>query len=335
MSISKMYVVAAGVLLIGYAVFNKGFAYLGYPPIFIGEVFLLFSALVLLMGGYTTRVLHSPITWTIIIFMIWGAARTLPFLEVYGLNAVRDSVVWLYGTYAIFIGSALLRSRTLGLVPKWYNAWFPWFLVIAPPSFILSHKFGYLIPTYPGSGRIILSMKPGDMAVHLAGVAGFMGLGLHRRFAKHGGTVTLMREFGLWMIWGLGVIIAGSRNRGGLVAVIVACLVILAFKPASRLNRVILPGVIVVLLAISFDVQVPIGGNRNISVQQIIDNVESVMFKDKRITHSDTASWRILWWERIRDETIGGDYFWDGRGYGEKPCRGAWFRGRHRKSKSA
>ncbi|MCG8546158.1 MAG: O-antigen ligase family protein [Alphaproteobacteria bacterium] len=317
MSVPRIYLAAVGVLLIGYAVFNKGFAYLGYPPVFIGEVFLAFSIMVLLTGAYSARIFGSPIVWAMLLFMVWGAARTFPFVQTYGLDAIRDSVIWLYALYGIFVGSALLRAHALGLVPRWYMAWFPWFLVLAPIFFLAGQLIPHSLPAWPGSGRLMISMKPGDMSVHLAGVAAFLGLGLHRHFLKPGQTYSHVKEFALWMIWGAGVIAAGSRNRGGLLSVMIACIVILAFKPASRINRVILPALVVILLAVSFDVSVPVGGGRNVSVQQIIDNFQSVFFKSKRSALSDTASWRILWWQEIRDDTVYGDYFWNGRGFGE------------------
>ena len=71
MSVSRFYLIAVGVLLIGYAVFNKGFAYVGVAPLFIGEVFLGFSFFLVLAGSYSRRIFGSPLMWMIIVFITW------------------------------------------------------------------------------------------------------------------------------------------------------------------------------------------------------------------------------------------------------------------------
>lgn len=316
MPISRFYLVSVGVLLVGYALFDRGFAYFGYPPLFIGEIFIGFSFFILLAGGYSQRVFNSPIVWILLIFMAWGAVRTVPFITDYGMNALRDAVLWGYGLYALFVAAALLRCRDLVQVPRWFSAWFPYFLVLSPIFFLITQKFQYISPTMPGGGAHIINMKPGDMNVHLAGIGAFLALGLHRQFLKAGKKLSQAKEFGLWAIWAMDVIAAGSRNRGGLMSVLMACLLIFIFKPASRLNRIILPLLIVVLVAVAFDLKVPIQGGRSVSVQQIVSNVQSVFVRSDKTVLRETNSWRIQWWTRITDETFNGEYFLAGRGYG-------------------
>lgn len=315
MSVSRFYLNCIGFLLVGYAILDRGFAYLGYPPMFVGEACLALGMVMMLVGGLSTRIFSSPITWFVLAFIVWGAGRTFPFLERYGLDAIRDSVVWLYAIYAICIASALLRARAIGMVPRWYGTWAPWFLLLAPLFFLITQKAKDLIPNYPGGGPMIW-MKPGDMGVHLAGIAGFMGLGLHHRFIRPGKAISQMKEFGFWMLWGIDVIMAGSRNRGGLMSVLLACVVIMLFKPMGRLNKVILPALLVIFVGLALDIEIPIGGDRAVSVEQIFDNVSSVFFKTDQKQLSGTESWRLQWWKKIEDETLFGEYFWGGRGYG-------------------
>ena len=66
--------------------------------------------------------------------MAWGGARTLPYLDSYGMDALRDSVIWSYALYALFVSGALLRCRDLAMVPRWFGMWFPWFLVLSRNS---------------------------------------------------------------------------------------------------------------------------------------------------------------------------------------------------------
>jgi hypothetical protein len=141
---------------------------LGFPPIFVGEMVLGIGMLCLLAGGISARVFASPMVWTLLIFGAWNVARTMPYLDVYGLVAIRDSVLWLYGLYALLVAGALLKGRTVGLAPRWYAAWFPWFLAISPIVFFIYEKYWNVLPRVPGTTVPIIWMKAGDMSVHLA-----------------------------------------------------------------------------------------------------------------------------------------------------------------------
>ena len=316
MAMSRLYMIVCGAILAGYAIMDKAFAYIGYKPLYIGEVFLAFSLFMVLAGAMSARVFNSPLAWIVTIFILWGAARTVPYVEDYGLLAIRDAVLWYYALFSLLVGGALLRGRHLGSVPRWYIKWLPWFLVLAPIFFMVSQKMTDSLPKFPNSKVGIIHMKPGDMGVHLAGAAAFLGLGLHRGILRAGEKFSQAKEFGMWMVWGIGVIAAGSRNRGGLMSVFLACAIVLLFKPMGRLNQVILPALIVVMLGLAFDVKVPMGGQRYFSVQQIIDNLQSVVGKSNKTELTGTASWRLEWWTKIVDETLAGEFFWGGRGYG-------------------
>ena len=71
MSISRLYLHCVGILLIGYAILDKGFAYLGFAPLFVGEMVLGAGMLCLLAGGISSRVFASPMVWTLLIFGAW------------------------------------------------------------------------------------------------------------------------------------------------------------------------------------------------------------------------------------------------------------------------
>src|SRR4051812_22751347 len=66
-------------VLCGYAVGSKGFAYLGYPPIFVGELSLLAGVFALWVSGRTSALLREPTAWLLVAFMGFSAARTVPF----------------------------------------------------------------------------------------------------------------------------------------------------------------------------------------------------------------------------------------------------------------
>src|SRR5262245_1791862 len=86
--------------LLGYALGGRGFAYLGVNPLFVGEIMLVVGCFVLLKTGTLNKLLG--IRWFIPVFMFmgWGAACTIPYLDKYQKDAIRDAVIWGYGTYA-------------------------------------------------------------------------------------------------------------------------------------------------------------------------------------------------------------------------------------------
>lgn len=94
-------------LLTGYWVLNKSFAYLGFGQLYVSELVLLLGAACLLLTGRYRRLSWHQSDWPLIalvlLFAVWGAARTVPFLEQYGINALRDAVLWGYGAYCILI----------------------------------------------------------------------------------------------------------------------------------------------------------------------------------------------------------------------------------------
>src|SRR5262245_22814635 len=91
--LSDHYLLVLSLILFGYALIGKGFAYLGIPPLFVGDIVLLMGAAVFLRTGCFVAVFATLPSLLLAITMMWVLLRTLPFIGVYGLDALRDSVV--------------------------------------------------------------------------------------------------------------------------------------------------------------------------------------------------------------------------------------------------
>src|SRR5262245_49849148 len=101
----NLYVAILGLLLLGYMLMGKGMAYVGIAPLYVSEMTLALglvtiAILALLRGRLYVGALNHWGAFCLVLFMLWGAARTLPFLGIYGLDALRDGVVWGYGLVA-------------------------------------------------------------------------------------------------------------------------------------------------------------------------------------------------------------------------------------------
>src|SRR5712692_3244839 len=77
-------------VLVGYALLDRGFAYLHVPgtPIFAGEVVVLVCVAGAVVGtGYIHRsVEHSIVAKLILLFAAWGLVRTVPYLRADGFD---------------------------------------------------------------------------------------------------------------------------------------------------------------------------------------------------------------------------------------------------------
>src|SRR5215212_1962001 len=77
-----------GLLLGGYLLFDKAFAYLHLPGVPIRD-----EPILALLGA----------------FALWGLIRAMPGIPVYRLDALRDSALWYYCLFAFFVAAALAK----------------------------------------------------------------------------------------------------------------------------------------------------------------------------------------------------------------------------------
>lgn len=325
MRLGKFFLAALGVALIGYAFFNKGFAYFGVPPIFIGEIILALGVLALAVSGDVRAALRSHISWLLVLFALWGAVRTIPFIGVYKFDALRDGVLWGYGLFALLVPALLLRSGLLVSIPERYARIVPWFLVALPVISVLDRSFSGVVPRYSELIRGIavadvplIAFKAGDAAVHLAGVAVFMSLGLHQLGRGRAKLPVWLKEWFWWCCWLVGLLLS-STNRGGLVSVLVAALIVLALRPLSRWGKVLLIALTLTTFFFAFNIEIDVGDwqGRKVSPQQITERVQTVFTPgsgDEAL--EGNREWRLNWWSDIIGYTIRGEYFWKGKGFG-------------------
>lgn len=269
--------------LAGYALFDKGFAYIHIPgtPIFAGEVLVLLCLGATLFGtGYIHRGLeHSTVAKLLLAFGAFGLVRTVPHLAADGLDAVRDAALWYYALVAIPI-CALIRSDP-DLIGRWarnYRRLVPWLLVYSPIALFLSKNADAgLAPLVPGSDVSFWNHAPGNIAVTVTLALAFLWLvpeagGRFRPALTGIATVVLL--------------IGATQNRGGLVAAIAGLgLVWLFARRRGRLTLVMIAMVaVVIVLGWGLNVQIRGEQGRRVSVEQLIQNIGSLTGK------SDTSA---------------------------------------------
>jgi hypothetical protein len=294
------------VVLVGYAVAGRGFAYVGVSPVFIGEICLALAILAVLL----TRPLRRPgyVHLFLGAFVLWGALRTIPYVSAYGIDAARDAVVWIYGLFAVTI-SLIVRPEDVKRLLAVYGRVLPYFLLWVPVFAITWFAARSAFPVVPGTDVEFPFFKAGDMGVHLAGAGAFLLLGMNV------GNAFQSVRGALWLPWLLGVGIVISYSRSAMLAIAMAATT-LVFR--RSLASWAVPGVLSLMLLGAVGVaglEVDVG-RRTVSVEQVISNVESVLGSGENDELSGTREWREAWWAKIADYTLNGPYFWTGKGYG-------------------
>jgi hypothetical protein len=306
--LGRNYIITLSLVLMGYALAGRGFAYLGVAPIYVGEMTLAFGLFALLGSGQTWRMLRLTYFMPLILFMCWGAARTLPFLQIYGVDAVRDAVVWGYGLFAIATAGVLVSvPERLALLVKYFQRYAVIFLFLLPFLWMGSKGFGGSWPINPLTGWPIIEVKGGDACVQLAGIFAFL--------------VTLGGSVNPW-IGPLMIpldIALNLEGRAGMLTFMVGACFAVVLKPLNvRTWRIlgVIGGAIFLLWATGLEIK-NVGGGREISFDYLVQTVQSVVSEK----HADpmlegSKEWRLHWWHDILNYTIHGKYFWTGKGFG-------------------
>jgi len=305
-SLADRYLMALAVSLCGYAIFGKGFAYLGLPPLYIGEILLCLGVLALLFSGCLLGTLTNLTNLLLAALCLLVVIRTVPFIGIHGVDAIRDSVLVLYGAFA-FVACGLLLQRpsrlplilglfgTFALIYGAY-AWVPYVLALVPQ----------LVPAWPGSGLPLVHLRPGEVAVHLAGTTVFALL-------------FFPRVNWLWLLLLLAAIgLTAGQSRGGMLAIAlpVGCAILATGKTLDALKAL---GAALVLLGAASVLAdgLEIGSStRGVSLEQIMINALSIFSDTSEAGLDGTKLWRLRWWDDIMGYTVHGPHFWTGKGFG-------------------
>jgi hypothetical protein len=301
-TIGDYFLLVLALLLAGYVIFGKVFAYLGVPPVYIGEITYMFGVYVLLRSrcAIASFAALPHVLLTMLIF--WFVVRTLPDIPRYGVDAIRDSMIVLYGGFSFILTAVLLSRPRRLLFTTDYLRLLGNLIVPIAPFLVLMSNASYFSPV----GEFAISyVKIGTTGVHLAAAALLVLLGFRRA-----GPVWI----GLLII---GMLTVASQNRGGMLAILAMMSMGLVFTGKLRVFGAFL----VLTLAIGsvaylLNLSVPTSRGRDISTTQVVENVASlfVPLSDKL---DNTKQWRSEWWKTVAGYTLNGPYFWTGKGFGK------------------
>lgn len=303
--LQRIWLDAFCVLLLGYALFGKGFAYLGASPLFVGELVLLSGLYLFLRVGWKFVIIR-PAVWPLLVLAAWGTLTTLPHVSTYGIDSIRDAMIWGYAIFVLLVMGILLNEPAqLQLLIERYSKFTKIFVLVIPITYVVSQL--ELVPNWPWANVAMIDVKVGDVLVHLSGVFAFWASGLGRRVGK-GWIVLLLAS----------VAVMGASSRGGLLAFILAFGICLVYRPFSRLLwLLIVAGMCGLLFLAVVDLRLSVPGkDREFSTEQLIESLTSVFESSSDKGLDATKQWRINWWTDIVNYTWNGPYFWQGKGFG-------------------
>lgn len=301
-SFNVRYCRALVLVLVGYAVIGKSFAYVGIPPLYVGEMAVAGGLVALARSGCWLAVLATPASRMLVVLMGWVLIRTVPYVGTYGMDAPRDSVLAVYGLFALIVVALLLEDP--GRFVRAVNAYGRFARVYAALGGIVFGLSSALLKI-PGTEIQIPNVRAGEAASHLAGIAVFVMLGLGR-FSR------------LWIAVLMASMVVVTSSRGAMLT----CLVpVVVAAIAGRRLRQFMPIVLVFLaaaiVATIFDLSIQLPGNeRATGPKQLIEGLKSVVGASETSNFEATKEFRLRWWATIQDYTLRGPYFWTGKGFG-------------------
>jgi hypothetical protein len=290
---------ALGVLLAGYAIVGKAFAYIGVPPVYVGEIVFALGIISFLNSKCAVATFATLPSLLFGVLFGWAIIRTLPYLGEFGVDALRDSVLVVYGGFALFMVALLLeRPERILLIIRFLRVVARVVIVVAPCLLLV-------LSTQPR--EITALVKPQLLADHLAGAALLILLGFMR--ASVGWRILLL----------IGIALVATQTRGGMLAIIIP--LTFAFVATGRLLTfafIVVATAGLASLAYQADLSVSPPVGREISARQLVGNFSSAFVSSgsSDVSLENTKVWRITWWDTIIGYTFEGPYFWSGKGFG-------------------
>ncbi|GJD99771.1 O-antigen ligase family protein [Methylobacterium isbiliense] len=290
--------------LAGYAILGRGFAAVGVPPLFIGEAVLALGLIVLMRTRCWFAMLGTPASVLLAVLILWGVIRTVPFIGVHGVDALRDSVVLVYGLFAFIVVAILLEEpRRLAWIVRAYGG-LAWVYGLTGGLLFVASITSAEFVQIPNSEIRLPYVRAGEAASHLAGAAVFTLVGLRASTP-------------LWCTLLIANMALVTLSRAAMLTCLVP--VMLAAVLSGQLRRflpAVLLGLSLLAAAAALDLRVPLPGGRDLGAAQIVEGLESVVGSSSASNFEGTKQFRLNWWATIRNYTFHGPYFWTGKGFG-------------------
>ncbi|GEM_PF-1232547 len=285
------------IYLAAITIIGKGPTYLGFPPLYWGELVLALGLWKIAPWAFRSDYLRRKRVLVILIlaFMALGAVLTSLYVGKYRLDALRDAAIWYYGFF-FFIGIGLAAKPWIAN-RVWRLLRLAWIIALVwNTADILSHHrlshFGPIIP-WRGVPLLFNAIHEAGQNLALGALIVLCTTTLHKR--------RFMRGFMVFVaLIGLAVF-AISEGRGMRVGVASAILVLILLSFGcnrrahfnERLLTLLAASVPALVLAVLM-----FSG-------QILQKANLDRFEAADPTNPEgTANWRMIWWQNLYEHVM-------------------------------
>ena len=293
-------------ILLGYGVMGRGFAYLGFEPVYVGEMVLALGFVAMANSGAVKTAVRHPSMRMLLVFIGWSALMTFPYIPEYGMMALRDGALWGYSLYALIVSAVIIANPQM---MRWllirYRTFVYVFLASAWAIWAIASMGLLQGLSLPGSQVDLFDIKGGDNLVHLAGIAAFVAVGMTRKRTLLFCGILFNFAF-----------LATSKRAGMLAFLLAFGLLILLNPPQLKLAKIAYAAILSLTILLLVNPSVDLGKGRKISLDQMTSNVISMFDKTNSTNLEASKSWRIDWWTEIIAYSLSPRYIAAGKGYG-------------------
>ena len=171
--IPRVFLASLAVVLAGYASFGRSFAYLGVPPVYVGELMLAFALVAAMASGSLLALLRSPVVWLVVAFSSLGRGEDrFPTSHRMASKRFGMGPLWAYSAFAIAVAACALSTRSVPRIGArlWSLGGLPRNVVAGRPA----PREGAGIEPAEHAGHRCRAVEPEarrTWALHLAGAA--------------------------------------------------------------------------------------------------------------------------------------------------------------------
>ena len=306
--VKNLYLRAYLLVMTLYVFLNKGFAYT-----YLVEALWLFGILLLFINRKKVELIWNKATKLILFFIAISFIYILRGFTKYEIvDLVRDSFIFQYGWFVFIL---FLFKEKLEIIWETLFFIYKWFPFVALLNFILQYFVPFFETVTPFGGIPILLYKNGDMGVQLL----ISTLLLLYSFENK----TLKWRVLLSLVIALDFLILASYSRSGIVAFLASMLCFIYFNKDIQLQarvRLLIKYLPIILLVVTpIYINIKVAENfqgRAVGLEQIKNNFSSIVGGTTDATSENNVVWRLVWWAKIIDYSLGSPNFFIGKGLG-------------------
>ena len=297
------------VIILGYALGGKGFAYVSpFEPIYIGEISLSLCLLGLLMRPRQMSLFATPVHRLIWAYILYAAIHLIVDYSNYRLLAVRDSSMAYYAlffmaAYCLFYNKHVVQAFERMIKVAIVLAAFSMLYLLSGIEFVFTGFYPHIDSFIPLCAALVLY---------------FLIIGIEQKKIHY-----------IIFAGVIGVILISAKTAALLaVAVVVLCAILI-----GRVSKLIMPSLVLILLGLVALSTVAFI-NTDLAIELLVggDTGEAFGLQDGEfVGFTGTSGWRWLWWTTVCVDTMEQAPFW-GQGFGQDitgPFLAAWLGDAH------